>query len=683
MPDTQPPADMESRFIAAAIRPFSNNAESEMAAEDYLRKQLSSGANESLTSSLARWEIVDRKKFPGLWRVMLLLLLAITTLAAIAWTANTTWQRTRNGRSLSIDPALWFYDYPVIDDESVARGLGREQSLLLFGDLSEYRLPARAKALWDRDPGNASFFADFAVAHLVESGRLPPDFLETARRIDPRNSWYTYLAAGAFANDAVGPRLKTADTPVWRVNDPTAFSTALELLHQAGEQPVYQDPRPDLWKRRAPLLPADGPSARVYSMGYLFGKGWSDQADSALGSLGKAIAAKAMLCVEENDSAAFRELLADSRKFFRARMDSEVQTQLAETYFVSFAHTAVEDLALAAARLGLIGEADQLKALGDRIDGWTRSEKSAAESAGLKLADLKGGGLVSLVGIGDPATLDEEKLKPGRIVDHAVATTAFAGAAAVLLLICLSAAALYRFRASPMIRKLSKRAELLLDFRDWTSLLFLGVVLPVAYTVSALNLTPLGGHDLGLQHTAVMMPTGDEAGLAAMQFGGLVMLILHSCTSVAGWRLSKKAPLQGFHPFARHIGWLMVAFAAAFIPGIGWAALTSSEMGTYLALAAALPPLIWLMFLSVVALAAPSGRLWYLVTVSRPLVTAFAFAALLMLLTAGSSLRSAYKWFAADELIKLDPIHPAMTIREHEAALKMRNDLRQVLGYEP
>ena len=61
-----------------------------------------------------------------------------------------------------------------------SKELTADQRLLLFGDTSKSLPSERMKALWDSDPGNPAYFADYTIRFIRDHERIPPDFLATA-----------------------------------------------------------------------------------------------------------------------------------------------------------------------------------------------------------------------------------------------------------------------------------------------------------------------------------------------------------------------------------------------------------------------------------------------------------------------------------------------------------------------
>ena len=71
--------------------------------------------------------------------------------------------------------------------------------MLLFGENHATDEADRWKPLWDSDPGNPAFLAQYASAYFSDSKKLSPEILDAAAKIDPDNGWFIALAAAGIA----------------------------------------------------------------------------------------------------------------------------------------------------------------------------------------------------------------------------------------------------------------------------------------------------------------------------------------------------------------------------------------------------------------------------------------------------------------------------------------------------
>ena len=131
-----------------------------------------------------------------------------------------------------------------------------QEELLLHGDESRIGTAAPWKALWENDPDNVVFFADYVKNYTMLAGALPPEALEVAEKLDPRNGWYFLLAAQSYAGNVgvsragVHPR-----SPVTKAQIEAATGSDRHALREkAVYQPTIKDPAKakilmDLWRK--------------------------------------------------------------------------------------------------------------------------------------------------------------------------------------------------------------------------------------------------------------------------------------------------------------------------------------------------------------------------------------------------------------------------------------------------
>ncbi len=225
--------DLKGRPLETAVRPFAGDPEIQLAASQLLGEQVrpdGRGAEEAI----ARWNEVDARTRRPRWKIGLFSLWVI--ISAVVWTDGVRAVVNRQ-RFFGSEITDIFYSGRGSSPEKVTRNLTDRQQLLLYGDSPEGRKPEQAKALWDSDPTNPAYFAEYVNVFLsTNADTLPPDFLETAGRIDPENAWFTYVAAGVKAKDAVKkkkqskPEIAANKTPEWDILDPKKLADVLAIL---------------------------------------------------------------------------------------------------------------------------------------------------------------------------------------------------------------------------------------------------------------------------------------------------------------------------------------------------------------------------------------------------------------------------------------------------------------------
>jgi hypothetical protein len=292
---------------------------------------------------------------------------------------------------------------------------------------------------------------------------------------------------------------------------------------------------------------------------------------------------------------------------------------------------------------------------------------------------LKGGLLVGLglsvssMQLQSPIPLTDADLKPGRMVDHELFSRISAGVVWLVLGLILLAAALYRRRASVLVRRLSGRLADLLKPVDWAWILGGGVVLPFLFYLAIYRLTPLGARDWSIVASIFIVPAGQ---VAAMGFLMIVLPVL-----IARWRLGKRGAVLGWHEGRAWMGWTAVVCGALSLPvfGLGFASGSAGEK--VMMIAAALLGILVLAWLVLGLRAVFSKRpaLLRRATLSRVLVPAYALGMLLMVASMPFYHAAEKRWLAQDRLMEITPEAPAMSRYEWQVAQALRAENLELL----
>ena len=578
---------------------------------------------------------------------------------------------------------------------------------MLFGDLSKEAKDERKEALWRSEPENPAYFADYASAYISEHEKLPPDFLQTARRIDPANAWFTYLAAAVEAKDSVKGKSRknkrvagkiVYDTPKsWDVLDQARLDRAMELLREARTQPKCTGYSMAMLRKRLPLLPQETFIEQLDSGACLAEV--STFSSIRLMRLAQAMAAKACSCGEAGDVQGFQEISSDCDRFIRGICSDETGTLLDQLVTTTMVGTLAESFSSAAEKLGLEHDVARWKPIEEWVSGSRERLKSRefiVDGKAVKPGTITGGiigGSIEMIAK-RPETqppLTDADLKPMRLVDHELLSRAFSYAswAVVALFICLIAS--YRFRVTAMSRRLARRMEDLLRPSDWGWIVAVGVILPFVFVMAVNRLTPLGGRALGVQGMGLLMP--------GAHFFGLLLLWLTLPVQVVRWRLAKRAGGFGFAG-ASLMGCLAAACAAAFVPMIGWAAISGMDgswmdalaldpedtskmpLQFWAAAALAILSLLWVVGAISLALLGRADRHLYRATSALVLVRSYAAALLVIALATIGFKASERDWFKRDWMSKFDVSGPGWNAFESKVAIQMRKELRETLGYD-
>lgn len=378
----------------------------------------------------------------------------------------------------------------------IGRHLSEQERFLLFGDLTKHPKSEQLRALWQSEPDNPAYFADCA-----DPGA--PDFLVTARRLEPENAWFTYRAAGAMARDTVirekltAKARKAGEIPKWQILDHAKLDRALACLREAAHQPRFVNHRQPLTARRAALLPKFDHIARFAAESYQYRYFHSDP---TVLDLSRAIAAKAWQTGEAGDTAEFRRLLTDANAVLAAYGTQPALTLIDALFVAAGASVMIPYLHAAAVKLELAAESGELGALRERLRKWRTAKNAWADGyPEHDLLAMRGSlpGRLVLAGTAQQTPevqLTDSELKPGRMVDHLLAARISSALAWLGLGVALLAARGFGRRESKLLPPARRMNEQLRPV-DWGWIVGIGVALPFGYVTGLSRFTALGGQD--------------------------------------------------------------------------------------------------------------------------------------------------------------------------------------------
>ena len=301
--------DPAERFLTAATAPLADNAELQVMARRELEECLVDGDSEALTVAKERLEAVGtgRRK----WRTAVFILTAVVSIVTLVLVGRTA---VHYRKLLDIIELSGGGPSEEIIEARLSKNLTAAERLLLFGDTSKSRPSERMKALWDSDPGNPAYFADYTIRFVRDHERVPPDFLSTAAKLDPDNAWFTLAAAAASAKGSVEKKvLSTADRKAgkpaaYTILDAARLGETLRLLGQAAEQKGFDSYRGDLLAARIQLLPKRSDVAsQVIPLAHVGSPPWTTY---AFVRLSEAVAAAATVAEGNRDVDGFQKLAA-------------------------------------------------------------------------------------------------------------------------------------------------------------------------------------------------------------------------------------------------------------------------------------------------------------------------------------------------------------------------------------
>lgn len=676
-----------SRLIETAVRPLSDNAEMKAAAS-HLLGELVKAEPEGAEEDITRWEAVDARTRRPVWRWVLFSFLLVSSAVLSAYATPRVLGLITAYRALSaLGSTAGSSAGPTVTLPKPGRkNLTQEEQLILYGDETQNSKLGKAKGMWDRHPESAAYFSQYVEAYFSENGRLPADFLTTARRIDPQNAWFTYLAAGVEAKQAVSNKKrsvadKAAGKPLdWEILDQKRLDQSLELIREAGSQSFMNDYKADLMRQKIPLLAQGNQFEWLNAFSYMSAVTSSSEL-SVVRSLGDAISAKASELAKENDTAGFRELMSDAEKLARLTLSNEPSKLVAGIVHSGNIIILSEGLAAGAKALGIHPEAERYQAIHDQI----RQSREARKERELLIDGIefsKKCGLISGLAIPlvhrqvtTPPVITDADLKPGRVAEHERVAIVFALGIMVFLGIGLLGCWAFRFRQGVLSARLSKRMESLLVPEDWLWIIGLGVVLPFLLVIGLNRFTPLGGRDFSLAGMKFVLP--------AAHYSALLLLMLILPVLMARLRLGRRTVVFSFKWGKSWAGWCSVVFTLAYVVLIGIAVKDGSIGMKMTVVSLLILPEIWLLVTVLRAVFAKPTRVLMAGSIARILIPTYTAAMLLIVWWVAALIAAEAYWFRNDHFTKLDPEFPGMTSFEYKVAAQLQKETRETLGYGP
>ena len=664
-------SDTSERLTAAALRPLAEAPELHMAAMNMLEK-LVPPSHPDADAAIARWEALAACNHRPLWRRALAL--ALVVLSAWVW-VSTVSEGMRYRRVLA-----WGKNFlagrTTQPEADLLTGLKEKERFRLFGDLCQPTKSGQLRALWDSDPDDPGCYAAYAIKYQADHGEYPPDFLTTARRLDPGNAWFTYLAAGALAHQAVKSEIQTSkarragELRPWKIIDATKFDEALALLRVANQEKVFVNRKNEFVAARLPLFPQSDQLARWELLIYL-----SDdlQSDMNLLHLSEAIAAKAWLISGAGDAAQFNPLLADADGFLRTVGGMASPSLIYELLYRADAISLNRYLQAAAENLGISAEAARLGKIKSRFEQLVAmcNRRSGQDATAMRSGVFINSAIFMRNQASSPPPLADADQQPGRMLEHLLVARACSLALWALLALGLLAVALYRFCLPHAVLRLAQQISALLMPADWAWVLGAGVLLPFGYVTALTRLTPLGGQAWGLKALGWMLPAADFLAL------GLLLLVVPAW--VARWRLGRRAAALGICTDHARLGWLAVAAGVVLVPlfGLMEPPLEYAVVRVVWRFALLVPLLLVILGSVVRALAVSFSRQLSRAVVALTLIPAYAIALLLLLASVPLYQSAQAGWQQRD---KLSEVMANGSLRcETEVAEELLKEVRELL----
>lgn len=659
--------------MAAALRPIGSNHEVRLSLWRWLGEMLATADERALEAATRRWHEVDEgRDWRWLKRIVMGLLAAIAMLGMLRLP-----QSALDLKPLAVASGSGAGKRDMF--QRIGKGLGADERLLL-GD--QALSPLRQKeALVASDPDNPAFFAEYAVVYHKVRGNLPPNYLETANRLDPDNAWFDYFAASVISGKVV-ERIKRSEEEKeagaalqWKIGQPEKVEAVLVLLRGARSKSRFESYDETLLRQRIPLLPQGNQIERVISFAYVVSQG---KADIRMRYLVDVICSQAWKAGEDGDLARFQQITVDAEHFLRNLGQRKDVSIIGELVYLAAASGISEALADASAKLGL--EEKNPKRWGDlseRFKIYNKERRSKERMEGDARMLMEKGGMISSLGgpllasqLKNPPPVTDADLKPARLMDHRLLGAVSARAVYGLLAICSLAVFIYHFRGPKALRLVVVRGVQLLKVRDWLWVLFAGVLLPVAFVISVSWFTPAGGSGLSIKMTMrepmIVLPSAHYLALF------LILAILP--VVIVRWRLSIRASAFGFSG----VPWVgLVVVAGLVFYAVGYLYVHWVVMTLMLLLA-----LVWLLVRAGFVLFGRATGLLRRMMVARVILPTYLLGMICMMAVSAISMASYQEWFKKDDFMRLTPEAPAESSYEYKVAKQMRGEINTMLGQD-
>ena len=689
-------------LIEAATRNLRDNPEHRIAAAGFL-ETLRQPGDEVAAQAIARWDEIDSRKPGRTWAraavmacVLLVLGILCVDFGAILRTREWNWSGLLSDLELSSEKRT---------RNALVRlhsRLPEEHQFPLFGTAAPVDVVNGRKTAWEHDPQNPALFSLYAVCHLHATGSLPEGFLETAGRIDPDNAWFAYLAAAAESREAVRLEAKSfrfvrgkrvANPASWTVLAPDRYQRTLEILRKAKglrRFDSYQSRNMEmlLWRLPQRTREEHGDSMVYCGIVVQIGKfGFRGLVD--------VISASAWMAGRDGDRPAYDLMIDAGEALLCLLLTEEPTTASNEILNYSVATGLANGFAEAASAGGWPEEVTRWQFLLKRCRMHLNACHNNEFHVDGQAADpirvtgyLNGFGaqVRTLNQFSRPMAHTDGELRPGRLMEHEMMSWLLSWVCFLVMGLWLVVFVFYQYRIAPLVRMVAERFEALLHPGDWVRIFACGVMLPFILVMGVNRFTPLGGRDFGFAGTWMMLPT--------LHFAGLVIAWLAAPWLLIRTCLAKRVRVFGFgHPhWVLWLGWISIT---AFVPVIGfsvldggpaefWRKWTDTPPGDS-------PQLFWvaaalmIFSVSILLIAAATALIGSNNGMLRQALVARVMArvcAVAMLVCAVASLGfkwAEHHWFAVDTMLKIDPSVPSWTRYEYQCALRMREELRDLL----
>ena len=676
--------DLET-CVEQVARPLEKHPDLHAGATAEIRQRLAaSGASADwLRQAVAGFERVHRR---GLLRHWKILLYACVLASVVVGMFNARHMKN----AIAFMGSMSSISYDFLSTEPTTH-FTQDEILLLYGRKDAPSQAERWEALWQTDPTNPAYFAEYVRGVFDDTKSVPDEILRQAETIDPGNGWYHALKAAALLSDIVERKRQSDEdrdalrAPEYTVKDEARLNEAIALLHEAIAMPHFNSHHQELIRRRLIVLgqPEDWISY-IPVLAYVAGMALPD--GIAMREFTSALAVAAERCAEQGDREGFLRLVATWESLTRNVLNNGftfVEILVGKVMFAGPVVTFRD----AARRLGLEDQAARF----EKIARWQKEDREfrsdRRDPTQQELLLEKRGSLMTTLTVPvlnrhlrNPPVVTADDLTPMRHVEHAFFLRLLSASGRTWLGLGVVIAAISLGCSSIKNRKLSQRTCDILRAKDWLVLLLIGPLIGIMSYVSLVYLTPLGTRDWSLADTgAQQLP---------LQFAAMLVFVMTLGATISSWRCDRRlAPLTGESKSGK-MRWIMTGCAFLALPVLGsisplvhlagWKGLILHAI-LWLGCGLALVPLAWLAFRvakPLFGMRDPSPRTATLIRMTIPgyLVGFIVLNALAVLFHLEEK-----HWMSRERLMRITPDAPSVSRQEWDATQVLRAELLEVL----
>lgn len=661
---------VRERLVHAAVAQFGKNLERAQVMRAWLTQQIREADDADLCKIADRWDRDEAGKGKRYWRKGFLigsLVLALGLLFPLDKMSDRSAETLRWTLGLGTTSRL---------EPHIGKGLSKGE-LLLVGDPKESRLVQKTK-LWQSDPDNPAYFADYATAFYASRKALPPDYFEIASRIDPDNAWFDYFGAAVIADKSfikLKPPKERNGVPEWKIIKRAEYTRALGIFLGASGKSRCESYEGELIGNRIRLLPQSTPVERAESVAYVVN---IPTPAIRLLRLGELVSARAYELESGGDPVEFRHLRDASLSCIRGIAGDDNPTMIHALVARAIIMPMTRGLEKTGCDLGVAEEAPWVSEWRDKMEKETEAKKRRRSEGDemVRMVERDGSNFIStslpvvIRGAGERPPISEGELNPGRLQDYANVSVQFSAVALTLLACASIGAFVYRFRSAGTLRIIAAKLESLLTPVDWIWIIGGGILLPVAVVFSIMCFTSLGGWDHGMRMSMVakwwFRPLPD--------FVVLFLLMIILPVLLSRWRLASRGAVAFGVRGRSPAGWAIFVLLSGCIGCASFPATRWVVAGLVLTAA------LWMVVTASRAIFSGAATVFPRVVVSRTVLPAYVAGALCMMASIAGFDRFNQYWFERDEFMRLRPDAPTAIPYEYRLTRQMRADLLKLIS---